>query len=83
MKVMAHADLIYDPNDVGADLTVACLISQGPRHHDAGFDPRPGDRLLVTDDDNEDLEAQVAQREGDIVWLQLTLPDLADAATVL
>jgi len=38
-------DLIYDPNDIGSDCVVRCLISDGPRGDDRSFDPVIGDRL--------------------------------------
>lgn len=52
---MTTADLIYDPNEAGADLVVTCLMSQSPRADDSTFDPQPRDVLLVTDADNDDL----------------------------
>lgn len=78
MTVMTAADLIYDPNEVGGDLVVACLISQGPRADDPSFDPRAGDALVATDVDGEDLRASVVRRDGDKVWIRLDVPELAD-----
>ncbi len=76
MGVMTTADLIYDPNEAGADLVVTCLISQGPRADDSTFDPQPSDVLLVTDADNEDLPARVVRRDGNRVSVQLIVPEL-------
>jgi len=75
------ADLVYDPNDVGADLVVACLISQSPRAEDTTFDPLPGDVLLATDDDNEELLGRVVRRDGNVVWLRLDVPGIVSAST--
>lgn len=79
MVTMRHVDLIYDPNEVGSDLVVACLISQSPRAEDDSFDPRPGDVLLATDDDGEDFHGRVVRRQGNVVWIQLDLPGLLSA----
>ena len=81
MKSVKTVDLLYDPNEVGADLVVACLISQGPRVDDPTFDPQPGDVLLATDDDGEDLQGQVVRRAGNLVWLRLNVPGLTNAST--
>ncbi len=76
MNSVVVADLIYDPNDVGSDLVVLCWISQGPRAGDSAFDPRPGDRVQVTDADGEDLVARVVRRDENRVWVQLDVPGL-------
>ncbi len=73
---MSTADLIYDPNEVGADLVVTRLISQSPRATDLTFDPQPSDILLVTDADGEDLRARVVRRDGNRVAVQLIVPEL-------
>lgn len=76
MDAMASVDLMYDPNEVGADLVVTCLISQSPRATDSAFDPQPSDILLVTDADGEDLRARVVRRDGNRVSVQLIVPEL-------
>lgn len=76
MDAMTSVDLIYDPNEVGADLVVTCLISQSPRATDGTFDPQPSDLLLVTDADGEDLRARVVRRDGNQVSVQLIVPEL-------
>lgn len=72
-------DLWYDPNTVGGDLVVEAWISHGPHEGDAAFDPQPGDRVLVGDDEDSPLPARVIRREGDRVWVQIHLPATADA----
>lgn len=79
MGVMTTADLIYDPNEVGPDLVVTCLISQSPRAADPTFDPQPSDLLLVTDADGEDLRARVVRRADNQVAVQLIVPELLTA----
>jgi hypothetical protein len=76
MVGMIAADLIYDPNEVGADLVAVCLLSQSPRADDPAFDPNPGDVLTATDVDGEDLRARVVRRDGNLVWVQLDIPGL-------
>lgn len=44
-------DLRYDANGVVADLVVEARISHSPRANDSKFDPRPGDWLVVGDDE--------------------------------
>jgi len=80
MRGMATADLIYDPNDVGADLVVPCLVSHSPRATESSFDPQPGDLLLATDADEEAVPARVIHREGNLIWIQLEIPGLVTAA---
>lgn len=79
MGIMTAVDLIYDPNEVGPDLVVTCLISQSPRAADPTFDPQPSDILLVTDADDEDLRARVVRRAGNQVSVQLIVPELLTA----
>jgi len=72
-------DLWFDPNQVGGDLVGECWISHGPRADDRGFDPQPGDTVLVGDDDEAPLSARVTRREADRVWVQVALAPAADA----
>jgi hypothetical protein len=74
--VSASPDLVFDPNDVGPDCVVECWISQGPRAADDTFDPEPGDRLVVIDEDGETLTARVVSRDGNRVWVQVEIPGL-------
>ena len=69
----------YDPNEVGSELVVTCLISLSPRAGDSTFDPQPSDMLLVTDVDGEDLWARVVRRDGNQVSVQLIVPELHTA----
>ena len=64
-------DLRFDPNDVGPDLVVECWISQSPRASDESFDPRPGDWILVGDDEGDPFAARVTERDGNRVWVQI------------
>jgi hypothetical protein len=66
-------DLWYDATSVGADLVVETWISHGPRASDATFDPRPGDWLLVGDEEEPPCRARVIRRDGNRVWTQLDL----------
>lgn len=66
-------DLWYDANSVGADMVVETWISHGPRSGDAGFDPQPGDWVVVGDDEEPPCRARVTRRDGDRVWTQLEL----------
>ncbi len=68
------ADLVFDPNDVGPDCVVECWISQGPRAADPSFDPQPGDRVTVIDEDAETLNGRVVTREHNRVWVQVEIP---------
>lgn len=72
-------DLWFDPNTVGADLVVETWISHGPRRDDPGFDPKPGDGVLVGDDDDEPLAARVIGRDADRVTVRVELPSSANA----
>ena len=74
MSVMTEgADLIYDPNDIGSDCVVRCLISDGPRGSDTSFQPAIGDSVVLIDDDGEVLNGRVTAREGDRIWVQVDL----------
>ncbi|MCA1844668.1 MAG: hypothetical protein LC792_16040 [Actinobacteria bacterium] len=75
----ASYDLVYDPNDVGADMVVECWISQSPHARDADFDPQPGDWIRAGDDEEPPLRGRVTRRDGDRVWIQLQLPRATDA----
>ena len=72
-------DFWFDPNGVGGDLVVECWISHGPRAEDRGFDPQPGDWLLVGDDEEKPIRARVTRRDSNRVWVQLQLPSSANA----
>lgn len=72
-------DLWYDATTVGSDLVVSCWISHGPRAGDSGFDPQPGDLLLVGDDEEPPLKARVIRRQGDRVDVQVHLTDASPA----
>ncbi len=74
-------DLWYDATSVGADLVVETWISHGPRADDPTFDPRPGDWLLVGDDDEPPCRARVIRRDRNRVCTQLELGLLADVGT--
>ena len=69
-------DLVFDPNDVGPDCVVECWISQGPRAHDQSFDPLPGDRVTLVDEDREVLRGRVTSRDANRVWVQVDIPGL-------
>lgn len=66
-------DLWYDATTVDAELGVETSISSGPRAADVSFDPQPGDWVLVGDDDEPPLRAQVLRRSGNRVWVHLEL----------
>lgn len=74
-------DLWYDATSVGADLVVETWISHGPRASDTSFDPRPGDWLLVGDDEQPPCRARVIRRDGNRVWTQLDLGLLANVGS--
>jgi hypothetical protein len=69
-----HADLTFDPNEVGPDRVVEAWITQGPRATDASFDPQPGDHVTLVDDDSETQQGRVTRRDGNRVWVQLDQP---------
>lgn len=73
-------DLWYDATTVDGHLGVTCWISHGPRADDPGFDPQPGDRVLVGDDEEEPLRARVVSRDGDRLNLQVALADASAVA---
>ena len=60
-------DLWYDANTVGVDPVVETWISHGPRARDASFDPRPGDWVLLGDDDEAPQRARVTRRDDNRV----------------
>lgn len=66
-------DLWYDATTVDRHLRVACWISHGPRADDDGFDPQPGDVVLLGDDEEPPLSARVLRREGDGVTVQVSI----------
>ena len=74
-------DLWYDATSVGADLVVETWISHGPRASDVTFDPRPGDWLLVGDDEEPPCRARVIRRDGNRVRTQLDLGLLANVGS--
>ena len=76
VTMTVHADLVFDPNDVGLHCVVECWISQGPRANDSSFDPRPGDRVTLVDEDCETLRGRVTSRDGNRVWVQVEIPGL-------
>ena len=69
----APFDLWFDPSSVAGDLVAECWISHGPRADDADFDPIPGDWLTVGDGDEAPLKAEVINRDGDRVKVQIRL----------
>lgn len=75
-------DLWYDATTVDAELGVETSISHGPRAADASFDPQPGDWVVVGDDDEPPVRAQVLRRSGNRVWVQLDLARLSVDKTV-
>jgi hypothetical protein len=66
-------DLWYDANAVGADLVVETWISHGPQRENASFNPQPGDRVMVGDDEEAPLPARVIKRLENRVWVQVDL----------
>jgi hypothetical protein len=78
--VAGDYDLLYDPNEVGADRVVECWISQGPRAADADFDPQPGDWVRVGDDELAPRRARVTRRDANRVWVQIELPHSSTSA---
>ena len=73
-------DLWYDANTVGVDLVVETWISHGPRARDASFNPRPGDWVLLGDDEEAPQQARVIRRDGDRVSAQIALPAMSAPA---
>ncbi len=69
-------DLWCDATTVDSELAVETSISHGPRGADSLFDPQPGDWVLVGDDDEPPLRAQVLRRRGNRVWVRLDLARL-------
>ena len=72
-------DLRYDPNEVAGDLVVECWISHSPRAHDASFDPKVADLVIVGDDEEPPLQGRVVRRDGNRVWVQLDLASRSHA----
>jgi hypothetical protein len=72
-------DLRYDPNEVGGDLVVECWISHSPRADDPNFDPQPADEVTLGDDEELPLRGRVVRRDGNQVWVQIRLPEVAHA----
>ena len=72
-------DLWYDATGVGPDLVVECWISHGPRADDPTFDPQPGDRVSVGDDEEAPLSARVVRRRGDRVAVQVQIAGTSHA----
>jgi hypothetical protein len=72
-------DLWYDATSVGADLVAECWISHGPRADDPTFDPQPGDRVAVGDDEEAPLPARVVRRQGDRVAVQIQVAEASHA----
>lgn len=77
----AGYDLWYDATTIGGDLVVMCWISHSPRNGDATFDPRPGDLVVLGDDEEAPLRGQVLARDGDRVTVQVELPEGSAATT--
>ncbi len=80
MAVSTAYDLWYDATTVDGHLAVTCWISHGPRANDLTFDPKPGDRVLVGDDEEEPLPARVVARDRDRVMLQVSIGDVSAVA---
>lgn len=69
------ADLLFDADQVDADLIVTCRLSEGPRRDDPTFQPRPGDALCVDDGAGSPLPAVVLRCSADDVVIRLLQPD--------
>jgi hypothetical protein len=50
------------------------IAPRRPRATDASFDPQPGDRVTLVDDDSETQMGRVTRRDGNRVWVQLDQP---------
>lgn len=74
-------DLWYDATTVDGQLAVACWISHGPRADDPGFDPQPGDMVVVGDDEEAPLSARVVSRDGDRVIVQVAIAAVSAVAS--
>jgi hypothetical protein len=72
--VPSSFDLRYDSNSVGADLVAETWISHGPRAADPSFNPKVGDSVVDGDEEEPDLNAVVVHRDGNRVWIRLSLP---------
>lgn len=66
-------DLWYDATTVRDDLVVECSISSGPRAGDPTFDPKPGDHVLVGDNEELPLPSRVLSRQDDRVTVRLQI----------
>lgn len=75
-------DLWFDPNMVDDTLVVECWISHGPRATDPGFDPGPGDSVMLDDGDGEPLRAHVLARTGDRVTVRIQMGTTDAAAAI-
>ena len=76
MSMSTQPNLVFDPNDVGPDCGVDCWIAQGPRANDGSFDPGPGARVTVIDQDGEIVTGRAVGYEDNRVWVQVHLPGL-------
>jgi hypothetical protein len=74
-------DLWYDATSLGADLVVETWISHGPGASDKSFDPKPGDWVLVGDDEEPPCRARVTHRSANHMWVQLELGLVASSGT--
>jgi hypothetical protein len=83
LEVVSTAyDLWHDATSVDGHLGVTCWISHGPRAADPAFDPRPGDWVLVGDDEEEEpLPARVVGRDRDRVTVQVAIADITAVAS--
>ena len=73
-------DLWYDAATVGRELQVTCWISHGPRSEDPTFQPRPGDVVVLGDDEEPPLTANVVSRDGDRLVVQVLIAEAAAVA---
>ena len=64
-------DLVFDSDDVGADLVVRCRIDQAPRRGDPAFAPMAGDTVLVDDGAGLPLRARVLASDDGVVTVQI------------